>query len=457
MIIQDYLLSLRIASLRRMRKNFDALRADAARSFDLEVGAIEENRQSCAEKLKVSPSVFDKLLVRFARRELARGRTLQQILAEFSDKEKIPGELEQIIRECEQVPIQVKQSWRMLAGSIHQLPALISDALVRESRDAATFRELPLDVTRELGVYRRSILIGACVLLILFLVILAAVVYSPVSRLQPQALQRSGSEQGDRTRGGGSSVDGGVIVGTDEKGNQTAPTPTDGQTRQAVDDARSALHSALLLHIVEAVLLVGGVVLLSTAKPGQTKRKVAGAAMSILSGLSLFPIKEVKIVDKLAEKIEINIGKRAATNAGPQEFQMQQDCTVEPFHGGGADVNDPDVQPSLTACSDGIRDRQRKHWRIGFMVLVGHADKRNLTSVQRANFGSNEALAYRRALAVRTYLLHALEGSTPHLESHMIVMSSGAGNVGLSVPADDLAKDRCVVVHVYWVLSPAAS
>ena len=453
MPIENYVFLLRMAGLRRIREHFEALRADLARSFGFEVSVIEGIRGFCAEELKITPPVFDNLLVVFARNEFARGLTLGEVCAEFSGKDEIPYELYKVIRESPQVPDHVSQDRELLHGSIDRLPALISDALLRASRNSVTLGQLPLDASRELGAYRRSILIVACVLLLL----LAGAVYLSYSHLtRTQSLEASRPLQGGRSTGDeDSGFSGpGVSLRTDGGGQKTPSAPTDKEMQQALQDARSSLHSALRLHFVGAGLLVVGLALVSTAKR-HSKTKIAGVAMSLLGGLTLFPIKEFKAIDKLAEKFEINIGRRGATSVTSQEFQMEQDCTVEPFHGAGADTDDPNVQPSLQACSEGIRERLYKQWGIAFMVLVGHADKRNLSSSQQAHFGSNEALAYRRALAVKTYLLQML-AATPNLESHMIVMSSGAGNVGRSVPADALAKDRRVDVHVYWVRPPGA-
>lgn len=403
MSLENYLLLLRIARLRRGLADFEALRVEVARSFGSEVRLVEKIRRSQADQLKVTPPVFDALLLRFAKDEFALGRTLAEVCADFSGKEQISADL------------------------ARDLPAVLSDALLRESRDATTLKQVPLDVSRELRGYRRSIwstLIIACLLIVL---LAAGTIY--FSRQNPTQFRSSDDS-------GGSS--GGDLGGPD------------GEFRKDLDDARSGVRSALWLHLLGAGLLVVGLAITLAAKP-QSKRKIAGAAVSLLGGLTLFPIKEFQILGKLTDKVAINIVKKDGTNVAAQNVEMQQVCTVATFREAGADIDDPGVQPSLKGCSDAIASRQSQRWSIGFMVLVGHADKRNLRSSERETLGSNEALAFRRALAVKTYFLNKLAPLNPGIE--IISMSSGAGNVGRSVTNSDLAKDRSVDVHAYWVRS----
>lgn len=80
------------------------------------------------------------------------------------------------------------------------------------------------------------------------------------------------------------------------------------------------------------------------------------------------------------------------------------------------------------------------------LILVGSADKRELTPPLFHFFGSNAGLAQARAEWVRK----AIENSMNPKPKTILTLSSGPAHVGLDPLPEDLAKDRSVRVCAIW-------
>ena len=133
-------------------------------------------------------------------------------------------------------------------------------------------------------------------------------------------------------------------------------------------------------------------------------------------------------------------------------------CLINPFKEGSEEPEKKDVsrvEMQVGNCSKQIKDRGQK---IAFVMVIGHVDKRELLKEAKRIYGSNAALAYRRALWVRR---HLLDGRPPEeakkLESRIIALSAGQEHVGQNPVSSDLALDRGVDVIAYWLDLAAAT
>jgi len=205
-------------------------------------------------------------------------------------------------------------------------------------------------------------------------------------------------------------------------------------------------------------MLVLGVWLEKTAN--KSKLKTIGARVlylgSLLGGLTLFQFKEFQLFGKLADHISfpLSIGNAAPT----ARIEAGTLCTVWPFGDAeeSLDKNMPELQRNLMDCMGKIDDRLNQKAQIGFVLLVGHADKRSLRQPQKAIFGRNDSLALGRALSVEKHLLDKFRRQFPELSSRIVAVSSGAGQTGTNVASSDLAKDRSVDIHIFWTLPPGS-
>lgn len=419
MRLDDYLSQGRIKRLRK-RSHLEAFRVEAAESLGSDLGRIEEIRLDLAGWLGITPEAFDALLVRFY-----KSRELCSIYAELSQG-KMPAELEEIILNLPTLsPAERQLRVDSVARRVPELPPVLLDAVIRDTYRTRVYERIAFGIA--LGNSRNSQLVPWAALILVLLLVGVFLIGRASSPAQPSQLLQQREVSSDFGRGENLAI------------------------THDLAEAHSELRSAFWLHLLSVGLLLAGLVLIVTAKR-HSKLQIAGVAVSLLSGLSLFPLKEFHVFDKLTDKIEIDLPSRTRTpNIAIPGFEMERTCIVETFPEAMADVDDPGVRPSLKKCSDTIAVRSAGGWSIAFMFLVGHADKRNLRPSQRPKLANNEALAFLRASAVKGYLLKTLGPSTPGLDERIIVTSSGAANVGVNTTSDDLAKDRSVNVYAYWI------
>jgi outer membrane protein OmpA-like peptidoglycan-associated protein len=360
------------------------------------------------------------------------------IYAELSHATEVPPELKKLILALPTLnPVERQVRLDSVAVRLHQLPPVLLDALIRDTYNTRVFERVTSGILAP-GILRDSRLISGGALFLILL--LAAVgVYllrrnsNPSQPPQPPGQHEVGGRFGESLN---------LSPGDEELNLAIA---------RDLREAHSEFRWGLWLHVFGAVLLFAGLFVTVTAKR-YSKLQIAGAAASLLGGLSLFPIKEFHVFDKLADKIDVDLASRnRAANIATPGFEMEQTCIVETFPEAEADADDPALRPSLQKCSNAIAKRNTDGWSMAFVFLVGHADKRNLRPPERPKLANNEALAFRRASAVKSYFLKTPGFFDSHSDERIIVTSAGAANVGANITDDELAKDRSVNVYSYWI------
>jgi len=221
----------------------------------------------------------------------------------------------------------------------------------------------------------------------------------------------------------------------------------------------SDLRTAEIFSTVALVLILGGVVL--AVRPGGRRGKTAGAVMA-LSGLSLFAFKDTKLFGSLIqiEKLAISWSKPSPALA-PVLRSAAKPCIVGPFASGidiiptQANTDRSSLAGSARECATAIESGGAPE-KLFQVILVGHVDRRELGTHASRTYGDNLTLAYRRALAVRQYVLdHQTRQAgllqSPNLELRIVVLAAGPKNVGLNLDQEKLASDRSVEVLPYWL------
>jgi len=118
------------------------------------------------------------------------------------------------------------------------------------------------------------------------------------------------------------------------------------------------------------------------------------------------------------------------------------------------------LEQSPADCFKTLMHGMEQH-QVALLLIVGHADKRELLPKGRSYYGSNGSLAYQRALEVKKELLKAYTAgpkrplSSEELSWRTIVLSAGPNNVGKEVTPDDLSYDRAV--EIFPISKPASS
>ena len=137
-------------------------------------------------------------------------------------------------------------------------------------------------------------------------------------------------------------------------------------------------------------------------------------------------------------------------------------CVFAPFETGKHELSKA-VIDQLDRDSDGCGMKllnTESTATASLMLLVGHSDHRNLGGRQSANYGTNETLAYQRALAVKNALLAKYALASTHSYSsieaarRMIIVEGGPSYLDRSTSAPQLAEDRSVEVISFGLASP---
>jgi hypothetical protein len=98
-----------------------------------------------------------------------------------------------------------------------------------------------------------------------------------------------------------------------------------------------------------------------------------------------------------------------------------------------------------------LRSRSREG-EVGYLILVGSADKIELAPALRQQYGSNSGLARLRAETVR----HAVEAELGRAVS-TVALATGPEVEGAGLPPAVTRADRSVAVYVAWWRSPSST
>ncbi len=97
------------------------------------------------------------------------------------------------------------------------------------------------------------------------------------------------------------------------------------------------------------------------------------------------------------------------------------------------------------------------------MRLVGHADRRSFSGNKTLYYGTNETLAYQRALEVKKALLATYspitekQPRTSEFSQKMIIVEGGPVSVERSSLPEQLAQDRSVEIFSFGIDDAASS
>jgi hypothetical protein len=132
-------------------------------------------------------------------------------------------------------------------------------------------------------------------------------------------------------------------------------------------------------------------------------------------------------------------------------------CVFSPFDTGKHELSRAVVK-QLTLdpdhCEKHLLDRIASG-TTSILLFVGHADRRNLKGPQFRDYGSNEALAYQRALQIKKALLSKYKPtaaqplSPDELARQMIIVEGGPANTDPKTKEPELAQDRSVEVFSF--------
>ena len=124
----------------------------------------------------------------------------------------------------------------------------------------------------------------------------------------------------------------------------------------------------------------------------------------------------------------------------PPAQEGQTACLAYGFPDGRNEVPSSGLDTSPDDCISTLKS-DLKEFSPRHVILIGHADKRELSGQLGRYYGENGSLAMTRAYAVL-----ALIG----MPAQAVVLSSGARNVGEQVPPELLKRDRSVEILVSW-------
>ena len=211
------------------------------------------------------------------------------------------------------------------------------------------------------------------------------------------------------------------------------PPPIPGPTRRTLI---GAVLPGSVISITLLVLLIAGVALFMSS---ETPAGKGTAVLLGLSGLSLFPIKDVKMFENAFKEIRPSFNfdlMKPIVETKLKSYKIGS--FVE-----GTDNLRLSATSQLNECSEYISDLAKNN-ELALIIVVGHVDKRELQTEPLRVYGSNTALAYRRAIVVRDGLLKAYS-------ARVVTLSGGPAHVGRFVTASDLEDDRNVEVFPYSV------
>lgn len=154
---------------------------------------------------------------------------------------------------------------------------------------------------------------------------------------------------------------------------------------------------------------------------------------------------------------EGSLKSEAPPNPPKPASSMAPPCFLYPFDPGRhqAGTNGLDhLQQAPAGCAQSLV-RDASSGGVSMLFLIGHADRRRLIGPALRYYGTNDELAYRRALEVKGALLAAYDSSVaPKLSrddfaSRLVVLQGGARYLDPHAGAEQLAQDRSVEIVPY--------
>jgi hypothetical protein len=138
---------------------------------------------------------------------------------------------------------------------------------------------------------------------------------------------------------------------------------------------------------------------------------------------------------------------------------LTEACVLYPFDPGEhqlikAGLNQLKQDPKQ--CAQRLLEQVEKG-AISMVLLVGHADRRSLSGRKIRYYGTNETLAYQRALEVKRVLLAAYTPKTAEqlkideFARRMVVVEGGPVYVDRGSVEEQLAQDRSVEVFLFGI------
>ncbi len=193
--------------------------------------------------------------------------------------------------------------------------------------------------------------------------------------------------------------------------------------------------SGYLWALTFAILGVGLVVVWRTRSPTG-----AAAALGIAAFTGMIA-RDPKFLENIIGKVSISIDHILSLSAGGGGYKLDaiEECEVGPFASGFYDLRKDEPMRSATQCLNELR---AKSIRPSMLLIVGQTDKSDLLPSLRKTYGTNSALAYRRASTVKEFL--AENG----IQAQTLLLSTGP----FTLDKDDkegMAKDRSVRVVSY--------
>jgi len=131
-----------------------------------------------------------------------------------------------------------------------------------------------------------------------------------------------------------------------------------------------------------------------------------------------------------------------------------QQCVFGPFDPGTHELSKV-IFDQLTLDADHCEKRlmdQVKSGAASILLLVGHSDRRHLRGHQVTDYGSNETLAYQRALEIKKALLNKYSPTTSQplssfdFSQRMVIVEGGPAYVDPMTKEPQLGQDRSVEV-----------
>ncbi len=224
------------------------------------------------------------------------------------------------------------------------------------------------------------------------------------------------------------------------------PPPPSGDIADALIRLTQALESAATpapdLLPFTGLAIAGMVVGLLLARPSYPPVvRVIGAltvpASLIAGGASLFKISEVKV------PLQVQVGGASSASSGVEFVRP-----VGPFVTGKTNILEPEAMSSGGAVADLVEalKARAKGRELAHLLLVGSADKFELSPRLLNRYGSNTGLARARADWVAEQARLAWKGEA--YES--LALTVGPGRHGTELSAKETGADRSVTVYAAW-------
>ena len=134
-----------------------------------------------------------------------------------------------------------------------------------------------------------------------------------------------------------------------------------------------------------------------------------------------------------------------------------QVCVLYPFDVGQHRLGQDGIKrlkQTPNGCARSIVEQAGKG-TVTVLLLIGHADRQPLSGERLRYYGTNEALAYQRALEVKRLMIANYDAATTQtpkpdaFSERIVVLSAGSSYVDRRADAEQLAHDRSVEIVAY--------